>query len=200
MKPWSKASPEVYRALPLRAHAVLADMPLHDVWRVSLAGTSRDISMLEARSVALSLAERGPPSLPVQALVGIRRFLGSAFGWDDPPGDARETRAVNQAASSVAASSLVRPGTKDGPFTVLYVLPREAMSTIRNNTVEAWLVWAITDQPGGPEIIWAIHVRPVSIWTRPYLALIAPFRRFLVYPALLRAFRREWTRQPRSAV
>ena len=39
---------------------------------------------------------------------------------------------------------------------------------------------------------WAVYVRPVSWLTRPYLIAIEPFRRFIVYPALLRRIRRAW--------
>ena len=46
---------------------------------------------------------------------------------------------------------------------------------------------------------WAIHVLPVSGWTKPYLALIDPFRRGLVYPSLLRRFREAWCREFESA-
>jgi hypothetical protein len=39
---------------------------------------------------------------------------------------------------------------------------------------------------------WAVYVLPVSWFTRPYLIAIEPFRRFIVYPAMLRRIRRAW--------
>ena len=47
----------------------------------------------------------------------------------------------------------------------------------------------------GLSAFWAIYVLPVSVWTRPYMTLIDPFRRRLVYPALLRRIHESWARQ-----
>jgi hypothetical protein len=95
--------------------------------------------------------------------------------------------------------SIVQPGTLDGPFSVLYVHPKEAVSEIRNATVHAFLVWALQPAPDGYQLFWAIHVLPVSAWTKPYLALIGPFRHWLVYPSLLRGIHEAWCREFKSA-
>lgn len=95
--------------------------------------------------------------------------------------------------------SIVEPGTLDGPFSVLYVHTMEAVSEIRNATVHGFLVWALEPTPDGYQLFWAIHVLPVGVWTKPYLALIDPFRRWLVYPALLRRIHESWTREFKSA-
>jgi hypothetical protein len=71
----------------------------------------------------------------------------------------------------------------------------EAVSEIRNATVHGVLVWALEPTSSGYELFWAIHVLPVGRWTKPYLALIDPFRRWLVYPALLRGLHEAWTQQ-----
>jgi len=94
---------------------------------------------------------------------------------------------------------MVDPGTRDGPFTVLYVHAMEAVSEIRNATVHGFLVWALEPTPDGYQLLWAIHVLPVSVWTKLYLALINPFRRWLVYPALLRRIHESWTQAFNSA-
>jgi hypothetical protein len=91
--------------------------------------------------------------------------------------------------------SIVEPGTPDGPFAVVYVHAMEAVSEIRNATVHGFLVWALEPAPSGYQLFWAIHVLPVSAWTRPYLAAIDPFRRWLVYPALLRSIHESWARE-----
>jgi hypothetical protein len=65
---------------------------------------------------------------------------------------------------------------------------------------DGFLVWALEPTPDGYQLFWAIHVVPVSVWTKPYLAVIDPFRRWLVYPALLRRIHESWTREFTSAV
>ena len=75
----------------------------------------------------------------------------------------------------------------------------EAVSEIRNATVHGFLVWALEPAAGGYELLWAIHVQPVSAWTAPYLALIEPFRRWMVYPALLRRIHESWIQEFNAA-
>ena len=45
---------------------------------------------------------------------------------------------------------------------------------------------------GGHFLYLAVHVLPVGRWTRPYMMLIDPFRRWLVYPAMLRGIHQAW--------
>jgi len=91
------------------------------------------------------------------------------------------------------ARSTVATGTKDGPFTVLYVHPTEAMREIRNSTVHAALVWVLIRRKDGYRLLWAIYVKPVGRLTAFYMFLIEPFRRWIVYPSLLRRLHRSWS-------
>jgi hypothetical protein len=44
----------------------------------------------------------------------------------------------------------------------------------------------------------AVYVKPRGRFGRPYMTLIAPFRHWVLYPALLRQIERAWnTRSPR---
>jgi hypothetical protein len=88
--------------------------------------------------------------------------------------------------------SLVEPGTADGPFTVLYVHPHEAVSEIRNAIVHAFSVLALQPSGRGYRLFWAIYVARVGWQTALYMALIDPFRRWIIYPALLRHLHRAW--------
>jgi hypothetical protein len=77
---------------------------------------------------------------------------------------------------------------------VLYVFANEALSEIRNGTVHGFLALALTPRPEGYTLYLAIYVSPVSRLTRFYMALIDPFRRFIVYPALCHDAQRSWAR------
>ena len=66
-----------------------------------------------------------------------------------------------------------------------------ATTTRMSATVHAFLVLAFVERPEGQRLYWAVYVRPVGRFTRWYMALIDPFRRLIVYPALLRQLRRE---------
>ena len=84
------------------------------------------------------------------------------------------------------------PGSADGPFTVLYVHPEEAVSEIRNVTVHAFSALALESTATGHRLYWAIYVAPGGRLTALYMAVIAPFRRWLLYPAVLRHVHRAW--------
>jgi hypothetical protein len=77
---------------------------------------------------------------------------------------------------------------------VLYVLGDEALSELRNATVHAFLVLALTPHPEGYTLYLAIYVKRVTRFTPLYMALIDPFRRFIVYPALGRQAQQGWSR------
>ena len=51
---------------------------------------------------------------------------------------------------------------------------------------------SIRPAPGGYLVYWAIYVQPVHRFTRLYMRAIAPFRRLVVYPAILRKVQRAW--------
>jgi hypothetical protein len=67
-------------------------------------------------------------------------------------------------------------------FVTVYVEPEERLYRIENRTVTALLHVAVVDRR--PRL--AVYVRPHGVLGRAYLALIEPFRRFVVYPSLVR--------------
>ncbi len=199
MRPWSRATVEEYRRLTLRAHSLLADVPLHDVWQVALPGGGRSRTMQDVRSVSQAAMRSHRLSPPVRALFALRWLLGRVLRWDAPLPEPQVWSFRTRLTEADRQQSIVEPGTLDGPFTVLYVHTTEAVSEIRNATVHAFLVWALEPAPNGYQLFWAIHVLPVSVWTKPYLALIDPFRRWMVYPSLLRRIHDAWSREFKSA-
>ncbi len=194
MRVWSRATADEYRALPLRAHALLEDVPLHDVWRVELPGGGSGRTIADVRAL---LAEGSDTRVnpAVRALFALRWRLGRAFGWDAPRSDApsdRGTSHLERLSEEDRRRSSVEPGTSEGIFTTLYVHEREAVGEIRNATVHAFSVYALQPHAAGYRLYWAIHVAPVGRITSLYMALIDPFRRHLVYPAILKHLHEAW--------
>ena len=68
-------------------------------------------------------------------------------------------------------------------FVPVYQEPEEQLSRIANRTVTAFLHVSLVDRH--PRL--AVYVRPNGWLGRGYLGLIEPFRRWVVYPALLAA-------------
>jgi hypothetical protein len=188
-----RIGPAEFQNLNLRCHALLSDVPLHDVWAIPLPGGGPGRSVQEARAILLG-NRRPPRNFAVRGLFALRFALGRAFGWDDERHDPPGLSYVHRLTEADRSQSQVPPGTREGPFRVLYVFGDEALSELRNATVHAFLAVALTPRVGGYTLYLAIYVKPVSRFTALYMAIIDPFRRLVVYPALARSAQRSWSR------
>jgi Protein of unknown function (DUF2867) len=187
-----RVKPAEFQKLDLRCHALLGDVPLHDVWAIPLDGGGPGRSIGDARAVLFG-GPRPHSNVAVRGLFALRWSLGRAFGWDDERHDPPDMSYVHRLSEVDRSRSQVRSGTREGPFRALYVLRDEALSELRNATVHAFLALAITPRPGGYTLYLAVYVKPVSRFTTLYMALIDPFRRLVVYPALGRQARQRWS-------
>ena len=73
-----------FEVLPLRVHAFLADVPLHDVWAVDLPRPRAGITLDPFRRRVAS-AQLFTPSPVVRALLDLRLFVGRFVGYDHSP-------------------------------------------------------------------------------------------------------------------
>ena len=168
-------------------------VPLHDVWAIPLDGGGPGRTIRDAHAILFG-SQRPPAKLAVRGLFRLRWALGRVFGWDDERHDPLALSYMHQLTAADRAQSEVPPGTRAGPFRVLYVFANEALSELRNATVHGFLALALVPRAEGYTLYMAIYVSPVSGLTPFYMALIDPFRRFIVYPALCRDAQRSWLR------
>ena len=187
-----RIDPAEWRALDLEVHQILSDVPLKDVSAVDLPGGSDGRGLEDVRGL-LDLAGAADSSGPVRALFALRRAMGRLFHWDGAQRLEAEDSYRLRVGAKLRASSIRPAGTTDGPFALLYQLDREMLSEVRNATVHAFSCMALRPVAGGYRFYWAIYVKPVSRFTPFYMALIEPFRRFIVYPSILKRLRRSWT-------
>jgi hypothetical protein len=187
-----RVDPADFRRLDLRCHTLLADVPLHDVWAIPLDGGGPGRTMQDVR--ALRHDDRQPrANVWVRALFALRWWLGGIFGWDDQRHDPPGASYVHRLTEADRLQSRVPAGTRDGPFRVLYVFDDEALSEIRNATAHGFLALALTRRGQDYVLYSGIYVKAVGRFTRLYMAVIDPFRRFVVYPALARQIQRAWS-------
>jgi uncharacterized protein DUF2867 len=186
-----QVSTQEFARLPLRVHDFLAGVPLHDVWAVDLPRTRSGITLDEFMRTA-----SGPlftPSLAVRALLNIRFFVGRLFGWDrEPAATAWETFATRLTIAD-RSKSLAPPGTPEGLFRVVYRFENEQLLEVINRTAHAAALSALVEAENAYRFYFGVYVYTVSRFTPLYMALIDPFRRLIVYPALLRSVRATWT-------
>jgi hypothetical protein len=187
-----RVRPPDFQRLNLRCHALLSDVPLHDVWAIPLNGVGPGRSIQDARAILFGDVCRPTNNFAVRGLFALRRALGRAFGWDDECHDPPGASYIHRLAEAYHSQSKVPPGAREGPFRVLYVLDQEALSELRNATVHAFLALAFTPSPAGYMLYLAIYVKPVNRFTMLYMALIDPFRCLVVYPALGRYAQQRW--------
>ena len=182
-----RAPPAEYLSLRLRAHELLHDVPLYDVSVVDLPGGGAGRSVADIRALDSAAA----PSRIANVLYGVRRFLGRAFGWDRVQMRPEESL-LSRMSERDRRDSEITPGTPVGQFLLLYQFPNEALSETRNATVHGYVCTALARTATGYRLYWGVYVLHVSRLTRRYLIAIEPFRRFILYPAMLRRIRRAW--------
>ncbi|PYM40130.1 MAG: hypothetical protein DME16_26725 [Candidatus Rokuibacteriota bacterium] len=189
----ARIDPEEFRARPLRVHALLHDVPLEDAWAVPLAGGGAGRTVQDLRAVMI--AGRAAAPAVVQGLFWLRFRIGALFGWDHQRSAWNSESYADRLSVADRARSLIAPGTPDGSFRLLYRFEDEQLSELRNATVHAFASLSIRPTPEGYLAYLGVFVQPVHGFTRLYMRAIAPFRRLVVYPAIIRTMQRAWAQR-----
>jgi hypothetical protein len=185
-----QVSAQEFERLPLRVHAFLAGVPLHDVWTVDLPRTRPGITLDEflrtesARFYTLSGVAR--------ALLRIRLLIGRLLGWDREPAATAWETFTTRLTTADRSKSLVPAGTQEGLFRVVYRFENEQLLELINRTSHAVALSALVETANAYRFYFAVYVRSVSCFTPVYMALIDPFRKLIVYPSLLRSVLASW--------
>ena len=185
-----RIDPGEFRARPLRVHALLHDVPLEDAWAVPLSGGGAGRTIQDVWTVFIAGVEAAPRV--VKGLFRLRGLVGALLGWDQPRSAWNAESYVHRLSPADRAQSLVAPGTPDGNFRLLYRFEGEQLSELRNSTVHAFASLSICETPGGYLAYLGVFVQPVHRFTRLYMGAIAPFRRLVVYPAVIRKMQSAW--------
>jgi hypothetical protein len=171
-------------------HALLHDVPLEDAWAVPLAGGGAGRTVQDLWAVMV--AGRAAAPAVVRGLFWLRGRIGDLLGWDHQRPAWNAESYADRLSAADRARSLIAPGTPDGSFRLLYRFENEQLSELRNATVHAFVSLSIRQAPEGYLAYLGVFVRPVHGFTRLYMGAIAPFRRLIVYPALIRTMQRAW--------
>ena len=182
---------------PWRIHELTPDFRLEDVWVLPTPGGPDDFPRLVQQITSGDPAESS--SRAARTLWAIRWKLGELLGWDRP--EAGLGTRVPTLRDRLPTELRAAPSGPDlHRFSSLYLLEDEWAAEIANRTVHGvlHLGW-VPDQTGGYHAQLAVLVKPNGVFGTAYLAAIRPFRRLIVYPAMLRGIEREWralARQP----
>jgi hypothetical protein len=195
-----------HESCPWRIREIVPDFTLEDVWALPVHGGAEDFQALLELMVASDPASVG--SLPTRVLWGVRDRLGSWFALG------RISASVDSGRDD-AADKLPIPGTNETsltdrlpddlrntaadlhfdslPFAPLYRTDVEFAAEVSNQTVHGVMHLAWVDQGEGRyQGQMAVYVKPRGPLGKGYVALIAPFRHWVVYPALMQQIERAW--------
>jgi hypothetical protein len=182
-----------FERLPLRVHAFLAGVPLHDAWAVDLPRPRGGITLDEFLRLARGRAFE--PSAVVRALMKFRLLIGRVLGWDRAASATTRTEMfADRLTDADRATSLVPAGEREGPFRIVYRFENEQLSELTNRTAHAAALSALVETATVYRFYFAVYVRSNGWITPFYMALIDPFRKLVVYPSLLRSVRASWKR------
>jgi hypothetical protein len=195
---------------PWRIREITPDFTLEDVWALPVHGDAEDFQ------TALEMITAGDPatmkSLPTRLLWSARDLLGKWFDLgrisapvdqDDAGGklpipDEGETSLASRLPDDLRNTAADLQFTSL-PFVPLFRTDDEFAAELSNPTVHGVMHLAWVDQGAGRyQGQMAVYVKPRGLLGRGYMALIKPFRHWIVYPALMRQVDREWSeRGPR---
>ena len=189
---------------PWRIRAIAPDFTVEDVWALPVAGGAQDFQRL--LELVASSDPANADSLPARTLWRLRDRLGSLFSLG---------RIAAPVDSGDPAGKLPIPGTSETsladrlpddlrntaagvqfvslPFVPLYRTDNEFAAEVSNQTMHGVMHLGWVDQGEGRyQGQMAVYVKPRGRFGQGYMALIKPFRHWVVYPALMRQVERTW--------
>lgn len=184
-----------HESRPWRIHEVVPDFRLLDVWALPVEGGPHDLERL--LEVVAGLDPLHAESLAARTLFRVRHRLGALFGWDDTTGELPIPGATGTTLRDRLPADLrdraTGPDLGSSGFVPLYRTETEWAAEISNQTVHGvlHLAWVeVADGHHRGQL--AVYVKPRGVVGRGYMALIAPFRHLVVYPALTRQIEKAW--------
>ena len=188
-----------------RIREITPDFILEDVWALPTPGAAEDFQAL--LELMASSDPASSSSLPTRVLWRVRDRLGRLFdlGSISTPSDGGDGAAGKLPIPGTSETSLAERLPDDLrntatdmdfgslPFLPLYRTDVEFAAELSNRTVHAamHLAW-VEDGEDRYRGQMAVYVKPRGAFGKGYMALIKPFRHWIVYPALLKQTERAW--------
>lgn len=186
-----------------RIHEIVPDFTLEDVWALPVEGGPADNERVLELMASSDPADAD--SRAVRALWRLRDRLGSWFnlGRISVPADGDPDGNLPIPGTSETSLSGRLPDDLRGtaadvnfgslPFVPLYRTDDEFAAEVSNQTVHGVMHLAWVDQGEDRyQAQMAVYVKPRGAFGKAYMALIKPFRYWIVYPALMRQVERMW--------
>jgi hypothetical protein len=169
---------------PWRIHELAPDFRLEDVWELPWRGKPEDFAEMVGRMASRDPARSSPRA--VRALFAIRWKLGELLGWDEPAAGTESRVPTLRDRLPADLRDTTAPTFDALPFESLYLLDDEFAAEVANRTMHGVMhIGRVPDAGGGSRAQMAVLVKPNGFAGNAYMAAIRPFRRLIVYPAIL---------------
>ncbi|MBL4682952.1 MAG: DUF2867 domain-containing protein [Nannocystaceae bacterium] len=191
-----------HAALKWRITDVAPDFELLDAWALPATGRADEFQDLVDLWANMDLSRDGG-SWASRMLFNLRARLGQWFGWD------KDTNVLPIPGSTEASlrdrlpddlPALPIPADTPSPFRPVFGTQHEWTAELSNSTVHAVLQLGWVPQDDGTfRGRLGVYVKPRGRFGSLYMSLIAPFRHYVVYPALMRRVDGAWRRRGQMA-
>ncbi len=191
-----------HESRPWRIREIAPDFDLEDVWVLPVEGDAEDFQTLI--DLMASSDPAAAESRPTRALWQLRDRLGSWFslGRISAPTDGGGGELPIPGTGEVSLSERLPDDLRGSaadvrfaslPFVPLYRTDDEFAAEVSNQTVHGVMHLAWVDRGNDRyQAQMAVYVKPRGVFGKAYMALIKPFRHWVVYPALMRQTERTW--------
>ncbi len=190
-----RIKPEEHRRHDWRIQQFARDFELVDAWSMPVEGRAdefpRFVEMMASFDPGADESSR-----MTRMLFRLRWALGRVFGWDENPKPlpipgCEETSLRDRLEPHERADSDEQ--VANATFQRVYSDDREYAGEISNSTVHAVMhLGRVEIAPDQWRAQMGVYVKTRGRFGRLYMGAIAPFRHWIVYPALMRRVGRMW--------
>jgi hypothetical protein len=177
----------LYLSKDLRAHTLLADLPLHDVWVAHLSGGGSGRTLLDLNA-AMAEGVPGDETVALVATIAAYYLVARVLGLASEECVDTLSSMTQRLTEADRARSVYPPGGHG----FVYHFEREALLEIQTCAADALYVFALEPEYGGYALYWGVYARRVSRVTPYYMKIIDPVRRLVVYPSILQRIEQRW--------
>lgn len=177
-------------------HEVAKDFQLIDAWQLPVAGTVDEFPELTELFLSLDFAD-DEGSKATRLLFAARLRLGAVLGWDDEvlaqPIPGCEETSLRDRLPAELKEPAVDIDDSATDFQVVYQTDNESVLELSNSTVHAALHLAWVEAEAATYVgQMGVYVKNRGKLGQIYMPAIAPFRHYIVYPALMRRLGPLW--------
>ncbi|HEY9207287.1 MAG TPA: DUF2867 domain-containing protein [Candidatus Methanoperedens sp.] len=195
---------ETHLARSWKVNTIANDFILWDVWEIPIAANNSKTENFQAfYGIAFeTFRKMQTKTTLVSILFTLRFWMDKIFPLDRNintlpiPGCWETTvkiRLSSQDLEKSKAGKAIKVNNTDLEFRPVYLFEDESLHELSNDTVHGLIhIGWIKKNDNYYKATLAIYVIPRGIYGKVYLKLIEPFRRYIVYPGMMKAIKEQW--------